>query len=138
MKKLFCSLLLIAIFASVSPAANFVEVVRDENFLILIDAESIQDKGSYYVVWSKWIPRSKWARDAAGKYKKPVSHTMNFDAYKKDSKECQITASYVYDNDGGILDSGSSEVYTNRWQPIVPQTYGDIVYQSVMRIALQQ
>lgn len=135
MKKILCSFAFIILFTSTSFAANFVEIIRDENFLIFVDTESIQYKNSHYVAWSKWILRGENAKEAKKRYKKPVSHIMMLDAYKKESREVQLLASYTYATDGSILNSASREISVNKWDAVIPQSYGDVIYQAVIRIA---
>lgn len=125
--------LILFAFVATSHAANFVEILRNEEYLVYIDIESMQDKSMYVSVWEKWIPRGRTAIEAKKAYKSDVDFYMNLCAYKKDSREWQPLAFYAYLKNGKIEQEVSAhEPYSFKWEPIVPGSIGEDMYRLIM------
>ena len=133
MKKVIILILLLLSFASAANAANFMEIMRDDRFLIYIDTESIQDKDSYCSVWEKWIPRGKEATEIKKELKGDVDYWMRLTAHKKDAKESQTLAMYVYMKNGRIKEFVSSNTPLSfKWKPIIPGSVAEEIYDLIM------
>lgn len=117
-------------------AANFVEITRDDNYLVYIDVDSIASRTSYnheYVVaWSKWIPRGDEAKELSKEYKKPVNHEMSFIALNKNIKQIQTLSRHLYDKKGNIINGGSWPFQTSNYKEVIPDTYGETFYDFIM------
>ncbi len=115
-------------------AENFVEVARDENFIVYIDLSSLKDQGEYVTVWEKWILRGK----ALEKEKKisglEFAYHMFSYAYKTNIKESQIISRYDYDNDGMVLDSHNWTFSPYEFNPLVPGSIGEFLWERVMAL----
>lgn len=137
MKKVVLALLLVFYVASMSSAANFVEVYRnkDDGYLIYIDLDTLQNKGEYVTCWSKWIPRGKELERINKMEKRKVSYFMHYSAYKLYERQDQLLQAHVYFKNGENETSHISNLAVNGWSEIVPQTVGEIVWESVKAIA---
>lgn len=134
-RKIILAFLLIFCFAYTASAANFVEIIRDDNFLIYIDVDSLQDKGDYLTCWTKWIPRGKELERYNKMTKKKVSHLMGFDAYKVNDHQSQRLAEYYYYKNGEHEKNFAWNLTSNGWEELVPQSYGEFIWGRVKAIA---
>lgn len=136
MKKLIAPLIL-ALVLILTPtclfAANFVEIYNDDRDSVFLDTSSIQDKGTYYQVWTKWVLKGEEKKEASKKYKKEVEHYMFLTAYTKKAKQFCSLATYIYDKDGQVINSFSSENYPISWENVIPDSVGDIIIDAVYK-----
>lgn len=135
MKKIIMALLFIFCIASTANAANFVEIHRDDNFIIYLELDSFQNKGDYATCWTKLIPRGKFLERQNKLNKKNVSHFMRFDAYKLNEFQIQLLQAIVYFKDGGNNTLYSSNLLANKWEEVVPGSIAEAVWKSVRNIA---
>lgn len=59
MRKFVASVFFLLLLSTSAFAANFVEIVHSEHYLIYVDTDSIALRGNHIVAWSKWIPRGE-------------------------------------------------------------------------------
>lgn len=127
-RKMILVFLLMLCVATTASAANFVEIIRDDSFLVYLDLDSLQDKGDYLTCWTKWIPRGKEAQQYKNYYKKTVVHQMIISAYKKNTCQKQDIAIYTYFKEGNYSEDLVRNLTSEGWQDIIPQSYGESVW----------
>jgi hypothetical protein len=130
-KRIILALLLVFCVASTASAANFVEICRDDYFLIYIDIDFLQPKGDYVTCWTKWIPRGKELEKVNKFFKKKVSHYMQFYAYKIYDRQSQELVKLVYFENGEFETFLNRNLTINGWKEIIPQTYGEMIWELV-------
>lgn len=129
MKKIILGLLLIFCVVSMASAANFVEIGRDENYLIYIDMDSLQNKGDYLTCWIKTIPRGKELEKLNKNSKNKLSFIMLFSAYKVNERQMQALATYFYYEDSDHETILNRNLTINGWEEIIPQTYAEFIWE---------
>lgn len=136
MKKIILLLLLILCLCAPADAVNFVEIGRDDNYLVYLDLDSIELRKAYsdeYVVaWIKYIYRGDIAKNLSKEYKKDVGYLMAFEAYNKDYKQSQTLSETLYDKKGFAIVNDSQTFQKSKYEEIIPHTYGDLSYDLVM------
>lgn len=115
-------------------SASFVEIYRDDGYLVLLDTSSLKDQGSYVTVWNKWVHRGKKLEQAKKDYGKTFSYAMELRAFKKDAKEGQLISLYLYSDDGAVLDSHTWPVSPYEYKPLVPNSIGEFIWERVMAL----
>lgn len=126
--------LLIVLQHSSAYSASFVEIYRDDDYLIFLDTSSLKDQGSYVTVWNKWVFRGKKLEQAKKNYGKTFSYSMELRAFKKDVKEVQLLSIYLYGNDCAVLDSHTQSFSPYEYEPIVPDSIGELLWERVMAL----
>jgi len=134
-KKIIMALLFIFCIASTANAANFVEIYRDNNYLVYLDLDSFQNKGDYATCWTKLIPMGKELERQNKAFNKNVSHFINFGAYKLNEHQLQFLSGYVYFENGADLVLLHSDFSIYNWQEIVPESIGEYIWKSINIIA---
>lgn len=137
MKKTLLALLFILIVSLPVSAANFVELGRDEDYLIYVDINSIEERSTYgnnYIVaWVKWIPRGEALKELSAIFEpKSVDCFMSFYAYDKNHKRGQRLMYTLYDKKGNVIVSDSQAFSLGQYQEIIPGSYSELFYDMVM------
>lgn len=137
MKKVLLCLVFILGFGLPAWAANFAEICRDENYLIYLDIDSISERTSYghnYVVaWTKWIPRGDSHKELLRSYGiKSVGYIMQLFAFDQNMEKIQALSVNVYDKKGNVVDRYSGQFSVGKYEEVVPQTYGELMYNLVI------
>ena len=115
-------------------AANFVEIYRDDRYLISIDASSLKDHGDYVTAWEKKIYIGRKLEEVKKKYGEKTDYNMELWAYKTNAKEGQLLSWCVYGNDGVVLGSNNSTFSPYGFMPLPPESIGEILWESVMAL----
>lgn len=131
MRKIILAFLLILCVASTSRAVDFVEIIKDDNFLIYIDADSMQKEGDYWTFWTKWIPRGEQLKLINKTKNKKVSHIMQFSAFKIKIPQRQLLAEYYYYKNGEYEKNFASEFIYNGWQEVPPESYAKLFWEII-------
>lgn len=132
------ALILFLLFSLCVPvyAANFVEIARDDRYLIYIDADSIElrktNNNEYIVAWIKWIYRGDSAKELSKEYKQKVDHKMSFLALNRDARQMQSLSDHLYDKKGNILEDGSWQFQSSEYSEVIPNSYGELIYDFIM------
>lgn len=136
MKKIALVLFLLFSLCEPAYAVNFVEVNRDNDYLIYLDVDSIELRTSYdneYVfVWTKWIPRGDRAKELSNVYKNPVDYEMNGIALNKNIKQIQPLFLVIFDKTGNVVDMSDWPFEMSKYNEVIPDTYGGFIYNSAM------
>lgn len=122
--------LFVLFVASAVFAANFVEIARSDRFLIYADASTLSDKGNYYTIMTKWIPRGAAIREMRKEYGYKIEYEMVMEGISKDGSQIRRMDSFAVSSNGKAFvtpDEGNS------WEGVVPQTYGEAVADFVMK-----
>lgn len=131
-KVLFISVVVVLICATSALASQFVELMRDDQLIIMVDVESIRDKGDYVVAWSKWIPRGRFTTELKKLYKANVSNQMTFDAYNKSEKQTQTLVEVAYFTNGQFRTDVNRQYNPYAWKEVIPRTYNEFIYNFIM------
>lgn len=140
MKKAFLGILLLAgilfLPADRANAANFVEVYRnDNNYHIYIDSASIEDKGDYFLVWEKYIPKSVEMDKKKKEYGQIYSHMLVQEAFKKKYREFQSLWIIDYGTDGSVINQIRRPYSVSGYEQVVPNSIGAVLWDAVMRLS---
>lgn len=115
-------------------AANFVEVYRDDRYLIFIDVSSLEDHGDYVTVWEKWIYRGRKLEEMKKKFGEKIAYDISLNAYKKNTKESQSLSCSTYDNNGIVLFNYNLTFSPYKFEPIFPESIGEFLWGRVMAL----
>ena len=115
-------------------AANFVEVLREDKYIIYLDISSLEDKGDYVTVWEKWVYRGGKLQEWKKKHGEKFAYDMILWAYKTNAKESQILSWYAYGNDGVVLDSNNGTFSPYSFTPLPPNSIGESLWGRVMAL----
>ena len=135
-KALVFVFLLLAFLASPSHAANFVEVISDEDFLVYIDIDSIEsrkDYGDEYIVsWVRMIPQDEMGKKLKKEYRSDVERIMTFAAFAPKRKQYQELRVIIYGPKGKVIEDNSMLFFSARYEEIVPESRGETIYNFVI------
>lgn len=128
MRKFVLSLLLLLCLAIPSQATNFIEVARDDNFLIYLDNDSIEDRGEYVVAWSKCIPRGEAKKRFDKEANANVSSILYFHAFNKKYKQEQTLSAIAYDSTGRNVLNENRKFSDSQYNEIAPTSHLNHLY----------
>jgi hypothetical protein len=134
MKKMMMSLLLALMLTFVPSclfAAEYVEIYSDSDYLIYLDTSSIQDQGTYYQAWTKWVFRGEAKKEISELHNKEVDHELALKAYSKKNKQTSLLAQHVYDKNGKVIFSRDYASQPISWNSVVPDSIGELVIEAV-------
>lgn len=134
MKKTLAHLfIMLSLFiTSTAHAVNFVEIIRNDRWLVYVDTDSIERRDDYLVAWTKWIPRGEQAAEARKRFKKTIVHQMSFDAYNTQRRQTQTLHFVIYGENGTIIESDSRPFAPSGYSEIIPGTNGATLYDFIM------
>ena len=139
MKKIFACFLAIAIcfsVASVALAANWMEILRNDNVLISIDLDSIKHKNGKIRAWEKWIFRSeKVIKEWQKILKVRPEYSLNYNEYDVNNETKRLLSSTYYAKNGSAIDSIGEDYRANR---IVPDSILEYVFKILKAIVESQ
>ncbi len=138
MKKIILMALFIFCFSTPLYAATFVEVYRDDKFLIALDTSSVEKRGDHVVAWTKCILRGEEKAKEEKRLKTKVEYYMEFRAYNPTLTQHQLLARLYYSPKNSVIDRYSQNFSTYRYQDVVPDSIGELLYDLVIEYYNQE
>lgn len=127
MKKLAIALTLVFLWTFPCWGSNFIEIYRDNNFLIYVDNDSVKDSGRFFSVWTKWILRGAALKDNR-KYYKSMDYFLELTSYMRNERLTRLDDMVIYDKDRRVI---SNKHNYSGWKNVVPQSVGEAVYDTL-------
>lgn len=115
-------------------AANYLEVHRDENYIVTLDVSSLKDHGDYVTVLEGWIFRGEVLEEQKKISGKNFSYVLFVRAYKVSDKKFQIMRYAEYSEDGKCLESFQIPYDPNKFKTIPPNSFGVSIWEKVMAL----
>lgn len=129
MKKIILMALFIFCFSTPLHAANFVEVYRDDKYLLAIDTSSIEKRDGHIVAWTKYILRGEAKTKEEKRLKTKVDFLMQFSVYNPSKKQSKTLSWFYYSPNREVVDKGS--ISFSQYEDIIPGTLGELLYDLV-------
>lgn len=135
MKKilLICAIALFCFTGISQAASNFIEIARDDNYLVYLDADSLEDKGNYVLAWTKWIPRGEALKNEQETCRSKIDHSMILVAQNKKARQYQVLYRIFYYR-SNVVSSEKIKFNSSNYSQIIPGSYAEFIWEATMKI----